>query len=72
MDDKIRLRESIRIDKYDNKEVRAWVDGSFRTELEKSAAWAMFAHLCNGYKGVRELVRGELVSTETQTDVTRI
>ena len=72
MEDSIKVLGSIQIDKYDNKEVRAWVDGSFRTELEKSAAWAMFAHLCNGYKGVSELVRGELVSTETQTDVTRI
>jgi len=55
---------SIQIDKWHNKELTDWVNGVFLTEPEKSAAWAMFGHLCDWYNGVRELVRGELVETE--------
>lgn len=60
MKDSICFIESIRIDRWVNDELTEWVAKSFATELERSAAWAMFGKLCNEYDGVRELVRGEL------------
>ncbi len=67
MSDTAKLALSIRLDVYDNAKVRGWVNGSFGTELERSAAWAMFGHLCNEYPDVQKIVRGELVrSTEEE------
>jgi hypothetical protein len=56
----VAIIESIRIDVWENKPLKEWVEKSFRTELERSAAWAMFGHLCNEYCGIRDIIRGEL------------
>ena len=66
VDDTAGPEVSIRIAIWKNVPLTEWVDGSFRTELEMSAAWAMFGHLCDNYVGVRELVRGTLKSSEEQ------
>ena len=63
--DGIHVSESIQMDTYAaNADVKAWVAGSFVTGLERSAAWAMYSFLCNKFKGVHEIVRGELKSSE--------
>ncbi len=46
-----------------NDKVKGWVEGSFATELERSAAWAMFAYICNEYPAAREIIKGELVES---------
>ncbi len=56
----VEYAESIRVDVWENKLLKEWVNKSFRTDLERSAAWAMYGHLCNEYDGVRDLVKGEL------------
>ena len=60
---RLKIKTSARLDIYRNDAVGAWVNESFRTDLEKSAAWAMFAHLCNEYDGVRDIVKGGIVET---------
>jgi hypothetical protein len=60
MDDRARIMESGRLEVWRNYKLSAWVEREFKTDAETSAAWSMFAHLCNEYPGVRELIRGEL------------
>lgn len=55
---------SIRIERFRNQGVIDWISGSFRTELEKSAAGAMFAYICNEYPEAGKLLRGELIDVE--------
>jgi hypothetical protein len=64
MNDQTKFKISGRFDRWRNDELIEFVGKSFQTELERGAAWAMFAHLCEEYPGVRELARGKLVETE--------
>ena len=62
---RVEFKTKFRLDRYRNDSLIEWVSKSFRTELERAAAWAMFGHLCDEYQGVSLLVRGNLIETET-------
>jgi hypothetical protein len=57
-------QDGFRFERYKNTPVTEWVNNGFRTELERSAAWAMFAHICNEYPACQTILRGELVEVE--------
>jgi hypothetical protein len=61
------FREAIRFERWRNDELVEFVGRSFKTGSEREAAWAMFAHLCNEYPGVHDLVRGRLVEISVST-----
>jgi hypothetical protein len=57
-------QDGFKFERYKNTPVTEWVNNGFRTELERSAAWAMFAHICNEYPACQTILRGELVEME--------
>jgi hypothetical protein len=57
-------QDGFRFERYRNTPVTEWVNNGFRTELERSAAVAMFAHICNEYPVCWPILRGELVEME--------
>jgi hypothetical protein len=59
----VQARSVVTIWKYRNDEMTEWVSGSFKTELERSAAWATFAHICNEYPEAGKIIRGHLVDS---------
>jgi len=60
----IKTKLSIRLDRHRNDALTEWVNNSFRTELERSVAWATFAYICNEYPAAREIIKGDLVESE--------